>query len=171
MAPDTNPPRRSAAQVEADDQRLAEIARDLADKVEAVVPGWIETLVIGRVTAYRGEASPAVVADATAAGRAARDELMPVLRPLLEADVDDQVANPLELLRVVTRHAGAVLERHGVPPVERDQFAVRSFPDDAHDLMPATWSDIDDELHELGIRWGAAKAYVHKARRRDAGMT
>lgn len=171
MATDADPPRRSGAQVVVDEERLAEIAAELADAVERVVPAWIEGLVLERVRQWRGEVSPEVVAEAVAAGEVARDDLAPRIRRLLRADIDDQRANPLELLRATTRHAGVVLEGLGVPPIERDQFAVRSFPDDVHGLMPATWADVHDDLHELGIAWGAAKAYVHKARRRDEGMT
>ncbi len=47
--------------------------------------------------------------------------------------------------------------------------AVRAFPDDPFDLSPATFGDIDERLAEPGLRWGAAKAYVHLARRRAAG--
>ena len=53
----------------------------------------------------------------------------------------------------------------------RDQFANSSFPDDVYGLVPATWADVDPSLHEIGITWGAAKAFVHKARRRDEGRS
>jgi hypothetical protein len=52
--------------------------------------------------------------------------------------------------------------------VPRDEFSVRSFPDDAYDLSPASFADVDPALHEPGLAWGAAKAYVHLARRRAA---
>lgn len=168
MASDAQP--RTAAQVRADAERLSTIADALADAIEAALPGWIERLVIERVQEWRGDLGPELAAQAAAAGDAARDEVVPELRRLLEADIDDQAANPLELLRSATRHASRVLEGAGVPAVARDHFAVRSFPGDVYDLMPATWSDVDEGLHELGITWGAAKAYVHKARRRDEGL-
>ncbi len=53
----------------------------------------------------------------------------------------------------------------------RDQFARNSFPDDTYGLVPATWADIDPALHEIGITWGAAKAFLFKARRRAEGKT
>ncbi len=169
MGDDANPTPRSAAQAAADEARLTELAAQLADTVEAVVPGWIESLVVARVREWSGHVSPEVAAEAAAAGAAARDDLMPPLRRLLAADIDEQAANPLELLRTVTQHAGVVLERVGVPPVSRDQFAERSFPTDVYGLMPASWADVDQWLHEPGIAWGAAKAFVHRARRRDGG--
>ena len=168
MVPDANPPgARSGAD---DETRLALIAADLADRIDATVADWISLLVVTRVEQWQGKASDEVRALADAAGNAARAELMPRMRRLLEADIDDQAANPLELLRHATRHAQSVLEGLGTPAVERDQFAQRSFPTDVYDLMPATWSDIDPSLHQPGITWGAAKAFVHKARRRAEGM-
>lgn len=170
MASDANPPHRSPAEAAADERRLGELATELADVVEAVVPGWIESLIVERVRDWSGHVSAEIAAEAVTAGEAARDDLMPPLRELLAADVDEQAANPLELLRIVTQHAGVVLDRHGVPASPRDRFAARSFPADVHGLMPATWADVDERLHEPGIAWGAAKAFVHRARRRDQGM-
>lgn len=165
MAPDANPDRA------ADEERFAQISAALADAVEAAMPGWIEKLVLRRVAQWRdGEVPAAARADAAAAGAAAVDDVMPRLRALLQTDVDEQRANPLAVLRSATRHAHRVLADLGMPPVVRDDFAQRSFPDDDYDLVPATWSDVDPALHELGITWGAAKAYLHKARRRDAGQ-
>jgi hypothetical protein len=169
VAPDANPP-DLAADPDDDEARLAAIARRLAEEVDAVVPAWVERLVVTRVEQWRGDVPPAVAADASAAGAAAGAEVRTRLRALLEADIDDQRAGPLEVLRAATRHAHDVLAALGMPPVVRDEFAERSFPDDAYDLMPATWSDVDPALHEPGIAWGAAKAFVHKARRRAEGM-
>lgn len=169
MAPDANPPPRSASERATDEERLAQISADLGDAVEAAIPGWIERLVIDHVLSWSGHVDPDVAAAAVAAGKAAREEVMPRLRSLLAADIDDQRANPLALLRGATVHAHAVLAGTGAPPAPRDQFAQRSFPDDTYGLVPATWEDIDPSLHELGLTWGAAKAYVFKARRRDEG--
>ena len=166
MASDANPPPAAA-----DEERLAAIAGALADRIEAALPAWIERLVLTRVRQWSGHVSPEVAADAVVAGEAARQDVMPRMRRLLAADIDDQTANPLELLRGATRHAHDALARIGVPSVQRDDFSERSFPGDTYDLMPATWSDIDPELHEIGITWGAAKAFVHKARRRAEGRT
>ncbi len=165
MAPDANPDRT------ADEDRFAEISSALADAIEAAVPPWIERLVLERVAQWRdGDVPDAVRVDAAAAGTAAVDDVMPPLRGLLETDLDAQRTNPLALLRAATRHAHCVLADLGMPPVTRDDFSERSFPDDDYDLVPATWSDVDPSLHEIGIMWGAAKAYLHKARRRDAGQ-
>ncbi len=166
MGPDANPPAGAA-----DERRLAEIAGELADRVEEVVPGWIERLVLDRVRDWSGHVSAEVAAEAVVAAEAARADAVPRMRALLGTDIDQQRGNPLEVLRSTTRHAHDALARIGVPSVVRDDFSHRSFPGDAYDLMPATWSDVDPSLHELGLTWGAAKAYVHKARRRAGGAS
>lgn len=161
MAPDANP----------DDRRFAEISTALGDAIEAAVPRWIEGLVLDRVRAAGEPVTPEVAAAAVRAGEEARGDVVPRLRALLATDVDEQRANPLAMLRSATRHAHDVLADAGVPPVARDEFAARSFPDDDYDLVPAAWDEIDPALHELGITWGAAKAFVFKARRREEGRT
>jgi hypothetical protein len=169
MATDANPPRRTGEQRTEDDDRVAAISQALADTVEAVVPGWIERLALDRMRASGGQIDPAFSAAAAAAGEAARDDVVPRLRALLAADIDEQRTNPLALLRSATVHAHAVLAAAGVPPADRDEFAQRSFPDDSYGLVPASWEEIDQRLQEVGITWGAAKAYVFKARRREEG--
>ncbi|MFP5577637.1 MAG: hypothetical protein ACLGIZ_05280 [Acidimicrobiia bacterium] len=166
MAPDANPP--VAAE---DEARLAAIAADLADRVQAAVPGWIERLVLDRVRAWSGHVSAEVAAEALVAAESARLEVVPRVRALLSTDIDEQRTNPLDLLRGATRHAHDALARIGVPSVVRDDFSQRSFPGDSYDLVPATWADVDPDLHEIGLTWGAAKAYVHKARRRAEGRS
>ena len=74
--------------------------------------------------------------------------------------------NPLALLRTAVRYPTKVLHDAGAPVVERDKFSRERFPDDDYDLTPANWSDIDPSLLDLGIAWGAAKAFEHKQRHR-----
>jgi hypothetical protein len=75
------------------------------------------------------------------------------------------------LLRAAVRIPTGVLAAAGVAPVDRDDFARRNFPDDPYDLTPASFADVDESLREPGLVWGAAKAHVHLARRRDEGRT
>ena len=94
-----------------------------------------------------------------------RAEVSPRVRALLETDLDDQRSTPLGLLRHAVVVPTEVLRSLGVPPVARDEFAVRSFPGDLYALSPASFRDVDESLHEPGLIWGAAKAHVHLARR------
>jgi hypothetical protein len=140
---------------------LEEQARALADRIDAVLPDWVERCVLDRL---HGPVPDHVVDAARVAGEQARLEVGAAVRRLLEADVDEQRGNPLDLLRRAVRYPTEVLRDAGAPAVDRDRFSLERFPDDDYDLTPATWSDIDPSLLELGIAWGAAKAWVHKQR-------
>ena len=166
MVTDANPPGRGA-----DDARFEEISEALADAVEAVIGPWVARLVTTRIREHRGQVDAGEAAAAGEAGEAARREIVPELRALLRTDLDQQRSNPLALLRRATKHAHAALADAGVPPVVRDEFSERSFPDDTYGLVPAAWDDIDPSLREIGITWGAAKAFVFKARRRAEGRS
>jgi hypothetical protein len=93
----------------------------------------------------------------------------PRVRTLLETDIDEQRTNPLAVLRSLVGHPTAVLREAGAQPVARDDFKQRAFPDDVYDLSPASFAEVDPLLHEPGLAWGAAKAYVHLSRRRREG--
>jgi hypothetical protein len=141
----------------------------LAEAIEAALPGWVERSVARIATAYWGAVPEQVRAAAEAAGERAAEEVGPRLRDLLATDVDEQRTNPLALLRTAVEYPTVVLRDAGVPPVVRDEFAERAFPDDVYDLAPATWNDVDPSLHEPGIAWGAWKAKTVLDRRRSEG--
>ena len=130
-------------------------AAALADAIEAVLPRWIERCVLSRGGSAAATAS--AVSDAVA-------EVVPEMRALLAADVDAQWTTPLALLRGAVRYPTAVLRAEGVGVVERDDFSRDRFPDDVYGLTPSSWADVDEALVEVGVAWGAAKAFVHKAR-------
>lgn len=132
-------------------------ATALADKVDEVLPAWVERCIRSRLPA----ADDAAVA---AAAAQAQREVGAAVRALLMTDVDEQSANPLALLRDAVRYPTAVLRAAGVAPVERDDFSKDRFPDDVYDLTPASFADIDADLADLGLAWGAAKAFTHKQR-------
>lgn len=148
------------------DHVLAEAGRSLADGIERAVPVWVSREVERILTAFRGEADDATMAEADEAGRRAAADVVPKVRAIVEADVDDQRVNPLTVLREAVAYPTAVLAAAGVPGVVRDQFAEEHFPDDAYGLTPMAFADVDESLHELGIVWGAAKARAHMRRHR-----
>lgn len=127
-----------------------------------MLPRWVERCVRLRA----GTVDDDLLVAAQAAGERAREDIGGAVRRLVLTDIDGQRANPLALLRQAVRYPAEVLEAAGVPAVDRDAFARERFPEDHYDLTPATWSDIDPDLAELGIAWGAAKAFTHLQRRR-----
>jgi hypothetical protein len=154
----------------ADMAALERYATGLVDAVDAALPGWVERSVL-RVLSTQG-----LLLDEdgrrrlTEAREAARSEGATRLRELLAQDIDAQRSNPLAVLRSLVRHPAGVLQAAGAHPVDRDEFARNSFPDDDYDLAPASFADVDQDLHEPGLLWGAAKAHIHLARRRRAGQ-
>jgi len=131
-------------------QVLREHGAALADAVTDALPGWV----VRSVTRF----DPSLRAEAEDAGRAAAADVRPRLHALLAEDVDLQRTNPLAVVREAVRYPTAVLAAAGVPPVARSGFDVDHFPDDPYGLVPMTWADVDESLHEPGIIWGALKA-------------
>ena len=152
-----------------DDAVLQEWAVRLADGVEAALPGWVVGHVERLAEAWSGQVGADVGRRAEAAGARARAEVGSAVRTLLVADVDAQRTNPLSIVRSAVTYPTEVLVEAGVPPVERDPFAERAFPTDVYDLVPAGFADLSPDLAEVGLAWGAAKAYVVLNRRRAEG--
>ena len=148
---------------------MDEYSTALAAAVEAALPAWVRRCVISRLTAAGGVTTPAAEELIAAAQAAAVQETVPELRALLEIDVDLQRTNPLAVLRRAVRFPTGVLAELGVPPIRRTEFEQQQFPDDVYGLAPATWSDIDESVHEPGLFWGAWKAKTVLDRRRDEG--
>ncbi len=147
--------------IEADIDLFHRYGTELADAVERALPDWVRQAVERFLPP-----DPELGRTVEAAGRAAADDIGARLRDLLARDIDGQWTNPLSILRAAAVHPTRVLAANGVPPVERDRHARRIHPDDIYDLTPSSFSDFGPEVHELGIRWGAAKAHLHLRRRR-----
>jgi len=151
-------PNPSPAAVE-DDAALAERGARLADAVTAALPGWVGRSLRLRAPEVTGEVVAAVTAEVEA-------DVLPRLRALLALDVDEQHQSPLAVVRRAAATVGGALDAMGAPPAERDDHQRNLFPDDDHDLVPATFADLSEEAGRAGIEWGAAKAFVHRRRHR-----
>ena len=142
-----------------DEARLAELAEGLADGIVAALPGWV-----ARCIADRSVGVTVDDAAVAAAGQRAAADVGSRVRRLLAADIDEQRTGPLALVRHAVTYPASVLSAAGVAPVERDADAVRLFPDDAYDLSPASFAELHSDLRGPGLKWGAAKAHVHRRR-------
>lgn len=156
-----------------DDEALA--ARRLADASDAIVagverelPGWVQREVARILGAWgRLDAAARLEAESAAvsAGDDATTRVTARLRELFAADPAAQTATPLEIVRTAHREPTAILEAAGIPPVERDAFDERAWPDDRYGLVPRTLGDLGDpDLAPLLLAWGMAKAAVLRAR-------
>jgi len=148
---------------------LAEAGDAIVAGVERELPGWARRQVTRILDAW-GRTEPEARARAERAafdaGDAAAVRVVGELRILLATDPSAQTATPLEIVRSAYREPTAVLEAAGVPPVERDEFDERTWPDDRYGLVIATLGDLgDDDLAPLHFAWGMAKATVLRARR------
>lgn len=151
---------------------VAPYASALADGIEAALPRWVSQAVARRVAEWGGDVPPDVAADADLAGRRAAAELGPRVRSLLATDIDEQETTPLALVRAYgVPYPTEVLTAAGVPPVARDRAAEDLFPGDVYDLAPGSFADLDPELADAGLHWGAAKAFEHKRRHGSAQST
>lgn len=137
--------------------------------VERVLPSWARAQAERIVDAWgrhEGDARRAILDRAQSAGESAALRVTEQLRDIMERDPDDHRVTPLQVVRSAYREVTVVLREAGIPPVERDEFTERSFPDDDYGLVPDTLGDLGDEdLAPLHLAWGVAKATVHKARR------
>ena len=151
------------------DGRLSEYSQTLFDTCVVAVPEWI-TNRIQHVCLMSGGVVPEIVTTKVAGvAHATQAQVQIDLMALLSVDVDAQRTNPLQVLRGSTLMATALLIEAGIPPAQRDEFEVRSMPDDMFALGPLTWRDLGDDVHDAGIEWGAWKAAMIISRRRDEG--
>ena len=143
---------------------LDDYARALADAIEAAIPAWVTGSVKRVMAGQSATMTLEIRRAADAAASEAQATTGAAIRALLARDIDDQPSTPLTILRKAVSSPTRVLQAAGMSPVRRDRFAERAFPDDVYDLTPASLADIDPGLTDLGISWGAAKAFEHKRR-------
>lgn len=147
-----------------DEAQLAAFAVDLGDRVEAALGSWVQRSLVAAAAAGGAQPVPDEIPDVVAATRAV---VMPKLRRVLGADVDAGAGNPLAALRGGVGPMTECLVAWGAAQPPRDEFLERQFPGDPYQLGPAAFSDVDPDLHEPGLVWGAARAHVHLRRRRE----
>ncbi len=153
-----------------DEMQLSLYAAELVDGVDSALGGWVERCVRDRCAAVGTELDDETQDLVGRAVAGCRAEVVPRLRELLGSDIDDQRSTPLAVVREGVRFPTRLLAELGVPPERRDEFDERAFPDDPYSLSPASLAELDPALGEVALRWGAAKAYVHLARRRTQGL-
>lgn len=130
---------------------------------ERSLGGWAERALISR--------APQSAATATATAAAFRAEVIGSLRHLVDRDIDDQRATPLQLLRASVPLLTAALVEAGLQarPGVGDRTAANDRSGDSDDpfgIAPASWAGVGEDVGEAAMVWGAAKAMVHLERRR-----
>lgn len=149
-----------------DEVQLDEVPAALYEVAQRVVPGWMQRVAV-EACATSGVDPDTIGSELDRTVDDAAADALSRLETLLATDVDEQRATPLSLLRESTVPVVAVLREHGVDP--SSSVAAPGGAHGEHALGPATWSDVDEELHGPGIAWGAWKAMTVLRRRRDEG--
>jgi hypothetical protein len=155
-----------------DEQRGLALLHEASDAivagVERELPGWVERSVTRILDAWGRTAADVrerAERDAVDAGRAATARVVGELQALFAVDAAKQRSTPLEIVRRAYREPTAVLDAAGIPPVERDEFAERAWPDDRYGLVVHDLGELGDgELAPLQMVWGLAKAKLLQAR-------
>ncbi len=147
---------------------LASISDELAGGVAKAMGPWVRSSVLGRLEAAGIPVENPAALDHRIDDVAERCRALVCtgLAELFAADIDEQRTSPLQVVRTAVPLVTNLLEELGVPPVQRDAFAASAFPADLYDLSPVAFGDLSPDLHDLGLAWGAAKAFTHLQRRR-----
>jgi hypothetical protein len=155
-----------------DEQQALRLLRETGDAivagVERELPGWVQREV-GRILDAWGRLDTLTRTraeqQAETAGAEAACRVGAGLRALLAEDPARQRTTPLEIVRTASREPTAVLAAAGIPPVARDEFDERAWPDDRYGLVPRDLGELGDpELAPLHLAWGLAKSRVLRSR-------
>lgn len=150
----------------AESDRLEAVSEAIVDGVVEQLPTWV-VREVGRIVEAWGGPADGWESAALVAGDAVAARIGSELRALFALDPGAMARTPLEVVRTAVREPGAVLAALGIPPVARDEFARRSWPDDRYGLTPTTLGDLGDaDLGALHLAWGLARV---AAVRGDAG--
>jgi hypothetical protein len=152
-----------------DTPHLEPYSQALFDAVIHAVPVWITRRIHEIVQMAPSGDKESVLSEVTQVAQQTQYFVSQHLQQLLGQDVDAQRSNPLHILRRSTAIATKVLQLAQIPFVHRDEFDTSALPDDVYAIGPLTWRDLSEEVHEVGITWGAWKAATVIQRRRAEG--
>lgn len=152
------------------ERQLNIFAQQLLETLRRDLRPWLGDAVTQRVDSARYVPGPAQ-ADALAAviDTAVRDATNR-LEVLLGTDIDAQRSTPLAEIRTAVAPVTRTLLDLGFAPHAPAESPPSGLADDVFGFGPASLAEISPDAHERGLEWGAAKAFVHLARRRREGQ-
>jgi hypothetical protein len=144
-------------------RRLQDAGDAIVSGVESTLPAWVERQVAYIADAWGRldrDARATLDANAVEAGLTAARRVSDELRAFFAVPPAEQRTTPLAIVRTATLDVAVVLKGAGIPPVERDAFDERAFPDDVYGVTPANLAELDGDLGPWQLAWGLAKAKV-----------
>ncbi len=156
---------RTDCAVTKDDEAYERYGLALVDAVDVAIRPWLLDVLADR---FGGDIPPASQQRAQAAVEAAATEANRLLTELATADPAMPLSGPLERLRRSVTPVTDLLVDAQVPRPRRDPVDIEMRPDDLYAIGPLSFTDLSAEVHDAGITWGAAKAYVHTQRVRTS---
>ncbi len=142
-----------------DEEKFVAYGQSLLAAISASFQPWLISLVKNRSGL---DSLPTEVANAVHQASVAA---IANVETLVTSDIDVAMSGPLEQMRRAVAPVNLVLDEHGFERPARDPIDTEMRPHDVHDLGPMSFLDLGPEVHEAGIAWGAAKAYLHVRRR------
>lgn len=145
-----------------DVDRFRSFGRTLQHEIAAAVPEWIERQVAPRCLEFLGSTK------VDASELAEEFDRIPIrvterLDRMVSAPLTESVSGPLEQIRLALAPTTAwVIEQRGTVT-----GGVAGLVGDPLELGPITFRDLGDAVHDAGIQWGAAKAFLHHQMRSD----
>ncbi len=142
---------------------MDEAAAGIVEGVQRLGADWV----VAAVRAVAGDERD-VEKNARAAGEVATARVVAELQALFAEAPERQRATPLEIVRSLRREATVLLAELGVPPVPRDPYDARAFPDDLYGIVPRSLADLgDDDLGPLLLVWGTGKTMTLRGKPTD----
>lgn len=138
---------------------------ELVAAVDTAIRPWLLDVLAHR---FGGDIPPASQQRAEAAVEAAAAEAHRLLTELATADPATPLSGPLERLRRSVSPVTDLLGEAQAQRPRRDPVDIEMRPDDVFAIGPLAFTDLSAEVHDAGITWGAAKAYMHTQRVRTS---
>ena len=144
-----------------DMERFRAIGSELLVSVDRALGPWLANHVGGLCRESLAACASGVESELEDRLNGARELAIENLRRMTGAEIDEAVSGPLEQIRSALVPLTDWLQTCGAAP----NGSPDSRPDDPFGFGPVTFRDLSDGVHDAGIRWGAAKAFMHQQHR------
>lgn len=142
-------------------ERFRMVGSELVAAVEETLAGWLSSHVAVLCGQHLRTDEQEISQELEKRLNTVTEDVTRNLRRMASAAIDEPVSGPLEQIRSALVPLTDWLQICGATP----NGSPDSRPDDPFGFGPVTFRDLSDEVHDAGIRWGAAKAFMHQQHR------